>query len=156
MPPDNTKNLFLTPRSPNGSRGQPIPPAPKNTVLGAIKKGAQWIGDHVFVGAEGEKNPEEKPTGSFGLGVHLGAGEPSTGEDASGEAKEAALRGIHVNEDRTTKARQKTAQEIEDAKSSAQKSIEAQQAANRARQQKLADASIQKFRKENPGLYPGK
>ena len=55
--------------------------ASENQILGAVKKGAQWVGDHVFVGAEGEKNPGQKPSFGFGLGLKTGNGEPSTGED---------------------------------------------------------------------------
>jgi len=154
--------LFFTPRTPWGTRaGQQSfrqhQQASENKVLGAIKKGAGWLGDHLFGDAEvtktmGTGEPAEK---SAVLGVHLGGGEPSTGEDPKGELNDWQNTRQLINEDRTTRERVKREQEAADQKSAAQRSIEKQQEINRQSQMSKAEATIKKFRAAHPELYRG-
>jgi len=135
IPSKHANALYFTPRTPWGTRVQRRAlqnhmQASENKILGAVKKGAQWVGDHVFFGAEGEKNPGDKLTGSVNMGVNL-VGKKSFGDDEK-EQRNEFIEASHGH------ARMEGAPEM----SPEVKAIEKQRPADKSQRQKETDTYV--------------
>lgn len=131
MNPNSKKpgHLFFTPRTPWGTRAgqhsfrqhqrasEDAPQPPKQGVgkgtLNALKKSAEWIGEHGVFGAGvdkhfGEGEPADK---SLVAGVHLGGGEKPEEFDPDGDSNQWKNDRLHVNEKGASNDRIKSEQE---------------------------------------------